>query len=117
MNYLQQQLDARRNNQNLSYPKFAKASGIAQSTLYNLINGPMVHPPKMEQIEKMAKALDWPPIYLQQLVGEQFGYHVAEDRSAELQTVIASWEELSVRDRRTIARMVEELRRNHDHPT
>ena len=48
------------------------------------------------------------------MIAEQFDYYVYENRSPELQQVIASWEELSERDRRTIARMVEELRRNGD---
>lgn len=113
MNYLQRQLDERRNRLKLTYRDLEELTGLNRSTLWSLINGPMRQPPKKEQIDLLAKGLDWPEGFLQQMVGEQFGYHVYEDRSPELQQLIASWEELSERDRRTISRMVEELRRNH----
>jgi transcriptional regulator with XRE-family HTH domain len=114
VNHLQRQLDDRRRRLRLSYPKLAALTGIAQSTIWNLINGPMVQPPGKEKVELLAKALDWPPAHLQQLVGEQFGYHVYTVESPDLQVVMASWDELSERDRRTVVRMVEELRRNHN---
>jgi transcriptional regulator with XRE-family HTH domain len=114
VNHLQHQLDERRRSLRLSYPKLEELTGLPRSTLWNLVNGPMRQPPKREQIELLAKALDWPTVHLQQLVGEQFGYHVYTVESPDLQVVMASWEELSERDRRTIVRMVEELRRNND---
>ena len=113
VNELQRQLDARRRKLRLSYPQLARLTGMAQSTIWNLVNGPMVQPPKREQIDHLAKALDWPPAHLQQLVGEQFGFHVHTVESPELQVVMAAWSELSERDQRTILRMVEELRRNN----
>lgn len=117
MNHLQRQLDERRRTLRLSYPRLEELTGLPRSTLWNLINGPMRQPPKAEQVELLAKALDWPPAHLRQMVGEQFGFHVYTVESKDLQIVMASWDELSERDRRTIVRMVEELRRNQDnHP-
>jgi transcriptional regulator with XRE-family HTH domain len=113
VNHLQRQLDARRRHLRLSYRALEDLTGLNRSTLWSLINGPMRQPPKKEQVELLAKALDWPAIYLQQMVGEQFGFHVYEVRSEDLQVVVASWDELSERDRRTIVRMVEELRREN----
>ena len=114
MNHLQQQLDERRRKLRLSYPKLEELTGLARSTLWNIVNGPMRQPPKNEQVELLAKALDWPPIYLQQMVGEQFGYHVTEIRDRDLQIIAASWEEIDPRFRRSIRRQVEELRRENN---
>jgi transcriptional regulator with XRE-family HTH domain len=114
VNELQRQLDARRRKLRLSYPQLARLTGMAQSTIWNIINGQMRQEPKYEQIELLAKALDWPIDHLRQMVGEQFKWHVYTVESKDLQVVMASWDELSERDRRTIVRMVEELRRNND---
>jgi transcriptional regulator with XRE-family HTH domain len=113
VNHLQRQLDDRRRRQKLTYRDLEDLTGMNSSTIWSLVNGPMRQPPKLEQIQVLAKALDWPEPYLQQLVGEQFGYHVYTVESPDLQVVMASWDELSERDRRTIVRMVEELRRDH----
>ena len=114
MNHLQRELDQRRSRLKLTYRDLEELTGVNKSTWWSIINGPMRQPPKKEQMELLAKALDWPPAHLQQLVGEQFGFHVYTVESPDLQVVMASWEELSERDRRTVVRMVEELRRNHD---
>ena len=113
MNHLQRQLDARRRHLRLKWRDLEERTGRNKSTWWSLFNDPMRNPPKLEKLELLAKALDWPLTHLQQMVGEQFGYHVYTAESPDLQVVMASWDELSERDRRTIVRMVEELRRDH----
>lgn len=114
MNHLQRQLDARRRRLRLTYRGLEELTGINRSTWWSLINGPMRQTPKREQLELLAKALDWPLAHVNQMVGEQFGFHVYTMANADLQMVMASWDELSERDRRTVVRMVEELRRNQN---
>lgn len=114
VNHLQRELDQRRSRLKLTYRDLEERTGVNKSTWWSLINGPMRQAPKPEKMELLAKALDWPPAHVLQLVGEQFGFHVYTVESPDLQVVMASWDELSERDRRTIVRMVEEFRRNHD---
>lgn len=114
VNSFQRRMEDRRTELGLTWPKLAERAGMAYSTTRRIIVGPMVQPPKLEQLEGLAKALDLPLIYLQQSVGEVFGYHIYQEQSDEgLQVVVASWAELSDKDRRMVRRMVEELRREN----
>jgi len=119
VNELQRQLDARRRKLRLSYPQLARLTGIPQSTVWNLINGPMVQPPSKEKVEQLAKALDWPVDHLMQLVGEQFGYHVYTVEDEGLQVLMASWSQMSPRDRESVLALAQVLirnRNNNDRP-
>jgi transcriptional regulator with XRE-family HTH domain len=113
VNAFQRRLNDRRIELRLSYPELAKRSGIPHSTTWRILNGPMVEPPKREQLEGLAKALDWPLTFLQQGAAEALGFHLYTDRSGDMEVLIASLEELTPQQRRGIQRMVEELRREN----
>jgi transcriptional regulator with XRE-family HTH domain len=112
VNELQHQLDARRSRLKLTFRDLEELTGVNKSTWWSIFKGPMKRAPSEDKIELLAKALDWPVAHVNQMVGEQFGYHIYTVESRELRVVIASWDDLSERDQRTILRMVEELRRN-----
>jgi transcriptional regulator with XRE-family HTH domain len=114
VNYLQQQLDERRRKLRLSYPKLEELTGIPRSTLWNIVNGPMRQTPKKEHIELLAKALNWQPEFLLQMVGEQFDFVVYHQESRGLRIISAAWEKLSEKEQRGIVAQVEELLRNND---
>lgn len=116
VNDFQRMLNDRRRQRGIrSISELARRAGLPYSTTRRILLGPMVLTPKQEQLEGLAKALNWPLEFVQQAALEvnNPGLKLYVDHAEDLQVVMASWGELSERDRRTIVRMVEELRREN----
>jgi transcriptional regulator with XRE-family HTH domain len=119
VNTFQQYMEDRRKALGLTWPKLTERAGMPYSTVRRIILGPMVQPPKPEQLEALSKALNVPLIFSQQLIVEAlYGYKLYEQHTDEgLQAVAATWPELTERDRRMIKRMAEEAwRERNDGP-
>lgn len=116
LNSFQQYLEARRNELDLEWKELAAATNIPYSSLRRIFLDPVL-PPNKERLQRICRALKLPYKLVEAralaAIAEHFGYtvHLREERSADLELLIASAEELTAEEVRSVQQMIETLRR------
>lgn len=118
VNQLQELIRHRMRDKGWTYDEVvdrARTAGapVSKSTVHALATSKdLKRAPSREVLQGLAEGLDLPLVSVQRAALGALGWNLETVHSQEDELLIASWRELSERDRRTIQRMVEELRRN-----
>jgi hypothetical protein len=126
MNPLQLLIQDRLRERGWSYGEVARRGALPRSTVYALAtNGNLARPPRPTTIDALAKGLGVPVSAVRSAAAQSAGLHYydqapkgqgdAGDRERE--RLIDSIDELSPKDRRHVAALVESLREQNSKPT
>src|SRR5262245_21813988 len=119
INPLQRLIRQRLAERSWSYGDAARRGGLPRSTVYTLATTRnLARPPRPATIDALAKGLDVPVAAVRAAAAESTGLHYYDEVPAgrehagdpERELLVASIDELSPRDRRHVAALVESLR-------
>jgi len=114
-NTLQLLIRERIGTQRWSYGDVARRGGLSRSTVHHLATAERpVRMPQPATLEGLARGLDLPPEIVRRAAARSCGIHVYEPAplpapDPEADVLIASLQQLSARDRRHVAALVESL--------